>query len=1167
MLEILMRNRISLAIILALASLCPSFGQETRGNLLGGITDSSGATVPGASVEITHQKTGTKNRTVTNEEGRYQFLFILPGVYNVTVQANGFKTLDRNDIEVRTSDRVELNLSLQVGESAERVEVVGSTPLLETATASLGQVVDHRRLIELPLMHGNPMASLELAAGLAQSRTDNLGISGGRVFDNAWTTSFAIDGSTQNTHEITLDGVANTTTLGGAQWGRGQQTVAMTPPGDIVDEYRLQTASFDASTGYTTGAVINMGTKPGTSSFHGTAMFNKMFPDLNANQFFANRTGQEKSDFKYNRWSGTITGPVWLPKIYNGKDRTFFSYGYEGHKDAPPWGSVYTVPTAALKQGDFSSLLAIDPSYQIYDPSTAVRQADGTIQRQPFAGNIIPASRISSFAKNLLGYWPDPLSAGNADYTNNYPRPTMPDPNNYYSHSIRVDHNFSNSNRFFARIALAKNVEKNFLDAFKNITSGNSLYRYNRGLSLSDTHTISPNLVLDLKYGYTRFREDSVPKSQGYDITGAGFSSALASQIDPQAYAFPCITADVQLGCWNPSISSTDIHHFGGSLNWLKGTHNIRMGAEFRAYRKNAYNFGQGVPSLTFDSSYTNASNVSGSAPYWQGFAALLLGLPTTSTIQRNDSFAEQSKIMAFYIQDDWKATSKLTLSAGLRYEHETPLTERFNRSNTQFDFSTANPIQSQVKANYAQNPIPEISPASFNVAGGLLFAGGTNGNSLYSTPTKNFMPRVGLAWSVTPKTVIRAGYGIFFGYLGVRRSDVRQYGYSQTTTSLSSTDGGVSFRVNPSNISNPFIDGILNPAGSSLGLRTNLGQDISFFNANPKTPYAQRWQVSVQRQLPSNVVLEAAYVGNRTTHLEIDRDFNALPNQYLSYAGSRDQNNINRLSSVEVNPFYPLIPGTALGAETVGRDQLLRPYPQFLRVMGTTNDGFSWYHSLQLKLERRFANSFTLQGAYTWSKFMEATSYLNPADLYPEKVISAEDFPHRLSISGIYELPFGPGKKLLGNATGITRILAGGWQMEGVYTFQSGQALGFGNAIFYGDLKNIPLSGRNIDEWFNVDAGFERDASKQLEYNHRSLSSRFAGIRGDFTNQLNFSFMKNTHLWEGGNLQFRAEGINALNHAQFANPVTDPTSQAFGTVTYEKTSARAIQLGLKLLF
>src|SRR5262249_16512624 len=293
------------------------FSQETRGLLVGRVTDVTGAVMPGAAVRAIHTETGLVSNTTTNEEGLYQIRYLLPGRYQVITEAPGFKTLVRDGIEIRINDRVELNLTLEVGSVGERVEVVGETPLLETATASMGEVIDHRRIAELPLLHGNPMAVLDLTPGMAQARTSDLGLWGGRVFDNGWTTSFAIDGSISNTHEITLDGVADTTTLGGAG-GAGRQTVAYTPPADLVQELKVQTASFDASVGYTSGAVINISVKPGTRDLHGTAYYFKILPELNANQWFANRAGQPKVDFTYNRWGVTNTGPVYIPKIYNG---------------------------------------------------------------------------------------------------------------------------------------------------------------------------------------------------------------------------------------------------------------------------------------------------------------------------------------------------------------------------------------------------------------------------------------------------------------------------------------------------------------------------------------------------------------------------------------------------------------------------------------------------------------------------------------------------------------------------------------------------------------------------------------------------------------------------------------------------------------------------------
>src|SRR3989442_8789397 len=376
-----------LALLLVLAP--QVFSQESRGALTGRITDPSGAVMAAVAIRAVHSETRVVSSTTTNNDGLYQIRYLLPGRYDLTAESPGFKTTARSGIEIRVNDRVELNLTLEVGAVGERVEVIGETPLLETTSASMGQVVDHRRIAELPLLHGNPMAVLEVAPGIAQARTSDLGLWGGRVFDNGWTTSFAIDGSSSNTHEITLDGVSNTTTLGGAGGG-GRQTVAFTPPADLVQEFKVQTATFDASVGYTSGAVINLSVKPGTKDAHGTAYYFKILPELNAHQWFANRAGQPKVDYGYKRWGVTNTGPVYIPKIYNGREKTFYSYGYEGHHDSPPWPQTLTVPTAAELGGDFSALLKLDSRYQIYDPFTAALQSNGRVQRQPFAEMSFP---------------------------------------------------------------------------------------------------------------------------------------------------------------------------------------------------------------------------------------------------------------------------------------------------------------------------------------------------------------------------------------------------------------------------------------------------------------------------------------------------------------------------------------------------------------------------------------------------------------------------------------------------------------------------------------------------------------------------------------------------------------------------------------------------------
>ena len=494
-------------------------------------------------------------------------------------------------------------------------------------------------------------------------------------------------------------------------------------------------------------------------------------------------------------------------------------------------------------------------------------------------------------------------------------------------------------------------------------------------------------------------------------------------------------------------------------------------------------------------------------------------------------------------------------------------MTERFDRSVEGFDFSAASPIQAAVKAAYAANPIPQISPDQFRVLGGLTFPN-VNGNprTLWNYNKKNFMPRVGLAYSLTPLTVIRTGFGIYFEPNGVPNFDVIQTGFTQTTQLVPSLDNGQHYI---GTLENPFPNGMLPPVGAGNGLSTNLGQNVSFFNPDLRTPYMARWQFAVQRSLPGGSVVEVSYAGNRGVRQRISRNLDALPNQYLSTSAVRDQQTINFLNAQVPNPFYPLLPGTSLAGTTVARSQLLLPYPQFTGVTMDTNQGYSWYHSMQTRFEKRYSAGFMTTVSWTWSKLMEARTYLNAGDPMPEKVISDQDRTHRLAVSGVYELPFGKGKTWGGAWKGFASKAISGWQASAIYQAQTGPPLGFGNAIFNGNLASIPIpdSERTVDRWFNVDAGFERNSAVQLASNLQKLSSRFSGIRAAGTNNIDLGLIKNTQIGERFQVQFRAEGINAFNHPQFLGPNTTPSSSAFGQVTAEWSSPRTIQLAMKILF
>jgi hypothetical protein len=605
------------------------------------------------------------------------------------------------------------------------------------------------------------------------------------------------------------------------------------------------------------------------------------------------------------------------------------------------------------------------------------------------------------------------------------------------------------------------------------------------------------------------------------------------------------------------------------NFNKTRGSHSLKFGAQLRVERANkSAPMNTSTGEFDFGTTWTQGPlDNSPASPIGQGLASMLLGLPSGGHVDRNASYDEQGTTWSLYLHDDWKVTSKLSLNLGLRYEIEGPLTERYNRSLRGFDPNAQLPIAAQVQANYAQNPTPEAPASQFLVRGGLLFAGvGGQPRTLWERDANNLMPRFGLAYRISPKMVVRGGYGIFFGFLGQRRGNVKQTGFSQATNLVPSLDNGLTFAAT---LANPYPTGIQEPLGAALGPMTYVGQSISFFNSHPLAPYNQRWQFGIQSELPHRVVLDASYVGNRGTHLATSRNLDAFPNRYLSTSPVRDVTTINYWSANVPNPFYPLLPGTSLSSTTVARSQLIVPYPQFTGASVDTNEGYSWYHSLQVKVERRFANGFTVQGAYTWSKFMQAVSFLNPGDAKPERVISDQDFPHHVGISGIYELPFGKGRKWLARQPALLAAMIGGWQVQGFYIGQSGSALGFGNAIFSGNLVDVPLpkDQRTVGQWFNVNAGFNRNSAQQLSRNLITFSSRFSGVRSDGMNTMNLSAIKETAVHERFRVQFRAEAFNALNHPMFAAPNTSLTSSSFGTITSQNGYPRRIQLSLKLVY
>ena len=434
----------------------------------------------------------------------------------------------------------------------------------------------------------------------------------------------------------------------------------------------------------------------------------------------------------------------------------------------------------------------------------------------------------------------------------------------------------------------------------------------------------------------------------------------------------------------------------------------------------------------------------------------------------------------------------------------------------------------------------------------------------VYNTPKNNILPRFGFAYKLGDTTVIRGGYGIFYGFLGQRRGDVITSGFARTTE-LQATSNGMTF---PTNLSNVFTTPVIEPRPPAEIPMSLVGQGFSFFNQNPYSPQQQRWSMSLQRELPGAWLGDVAYVANRGTRIEITRNINALPLQYLSTSPTRDDATNAYLTAQVRNPLAGFAPGTALNNANVARNQLLRPYPQFGDLNTSTNQGYTWYHSMQASLQRRFSQGYTVLMSYTLSKFMQATEYLNPADPMPTETISDVDTPHRLSVSGIYELPFGRGRAFLSQLGPVTSRIVGGWQINAIYTYQSGRPVGnFGNNIFNGSFADLNVDSPTVERWFNTSAGFNTVASQQLVNNVRTFPFRVGNLRSDALSNIDLGVFKNTAITENVNAQFRAEALNAFNSPNFGVPDVGPTSATFGRVTGVFNYARRIQLGLKLVF
>ncbi len=605
----------------------------------------------------------------------------------------------------------------------------------------------------------------------------------------------------------------------------------------------------------------------------------------------------------------------------------------------------------------------------------------------------------------------------------------------------------------------------------------------------------------------------------------------------------------------------------------VKGEHSLKFGADIRRLRDNPIVFGNSSGSFTFGPNWTNGPlDNSAAAPLGQGMASFLLGLPTGGGFDINAFSSFKSWYGSVFIQDDWRPISNLTLNIGLRYEKETPATERYNRSLAGFDFSSPNAVTTAAEAAYAANPVAQLPVSQFKPVGGPIFASSSH-PSIYSTPDRAFSPRLGVAYKPGrpgANTVFRGGIGIFYQPYGTlpfnslpSGSGVRPPGYSQTTPVVPTNDG---YLTPHATLSNPFPGGIIQPPGAAKGLNTNLGNSVSFINPSLDAPYLVRWTASVQHELAQNLVVEVGYVGSHGLHLTLNRESTFIPRSALSTSQTRDQATINTLTANVANPFQGLLPNTNLNGSTVALSQLLLQQPQYYGDNSVAelpqNLGSSIYHMFDARVEKRLSHGVQLLASYTLSKMIDAVSFLNPSDPAPTRMIASENRPQRFVVSGSYELPFGKRKPLATNANSWQNAIIGGWKVAAIMTIQSGPLLSWGNVLYYGG--NISLDAHNPNHAFDT-TRFNTVASQQLLDNIRTFPSMFSNLQADGPRNLDLNLLKDFQIKERFRLQFRFEAYNALNHPLFAAPDLIPTDASFGKATSQANISRFTQMSLRL--
>jgi hypothetical protein len=1169
-------RRLSFGLALLLSAAPFSSAQTVYGSIVGTVTDPSGAAIAGAKVTLTNLGTNESKAAVSDGNGDYTFVNLLPGSYGITVEQVAFKKMLRQPVEVQVQSAIRIDAQLQVGDASQTVDITAEAPLIQSQNATIGNEVDARQVLDLALNGRNVYNLVALTPGVVpQGGTTSVGNAAtGNV--NAWG-NYQIGGGAGNQSASYIDGAPVNISY--------VNSTILVPTQAFVQEFRVVTNDVSPEFGRFAGGIINMSSKTGTNSIHGVLYDYVRNQDFNANTFFNNKAHLARGVYQQNQYGATVGGPI-------KKDRTFYTLSWEQMDLRQATTTTTTVPTAAMRTGNFSA--AGIPA--LFDPLTTALNGSGVYARVAFPGNLIPTTRLSQAALNLQNLlFPLPTNSG---LTNNY-IVSVPRGTDYNQYNARLDHRFSERDNLFLR----------FSDWNRNYSASSALLQTGTGgkwattqAVAGDTFTISPTTVLDVRASFLRFFDDTLP------LTCCNFNFAQIApawaqynnQATERLVPTPNIIPDNNFN-GTPIILETDNSYVvSGNLTKITGPHTLRFGGEARRIEWDYAQTNSAGSTYTFDSGFTSefplaASSTPGSpSNTGYGTASFLLGFPSAGSATEPDLSAGLMHYFGLFANDSYRVSRKLTLQLGVRWESPGSFEERHN-SLTTFDPT-----------------LPQTALASATglpIEGGLVLDGSSQrANRSWQDPHyRLFSPRIGVAYSPAESLVIRSGYGIAYlpntiaFSLGPYNSPVN----NAVTTMVTSLDGGLTPDL-ATTLSNPFPNGINPPSHSQAFLNSLLGQGIQSPLANQPYPYMQQWNFDVQKQFGGNLLVDVGYMGARGVHLTLyDINTDQIPDQYLSLG--------NALLNQVPNPFYGIIPASAgvLGQPTVAQGYLLRPYPQYLYTsVDAPAVGDSTYESMQVKVQKRFHGGGVLMASYTLSHMTSDADVLSPwleANRYDvgggqgvqdntnikggEYSLSSFDVPSRLIISYVVDLPFGHGHRFLSSANGLTDRLVGGWSVNGITTFQTGFPLSLMDAspnLLETDFaignggpgppgagvsrpnytpgcdKSYPTSTlqAHLAEWFDTSCFTQPGPFAFGDEPRVDPSMRAAGV-----SNFDFSLSKQTPLSERISLAFRAEAYNIFNRVQFSPPNTQPGSSTFGQVTAQYNQPRLLQFALRLQF